>query len=121
MGYILQLLELRYIRVLLDDQHLHFILGAVSQDRLYLPVINETPDDLTAFQCKVVCLVHLGRFEDVLTAVKKNSKFSGYALFLSHISILILQMQEFVGHILNPVTKFIRSSHYSEENMLQPN
>ncbi|XP_065166008.1 signal recognition particle subunit SRP72 [Atheta coriaria] len=45
-----------------------------------LKVINKVlqmcPDDTTAFQCKIVCLIYLNRFEEALSHINKNPKHS---------------------------------------------
>ncbi|XP_064630339.1 signal recognition particle subunit SRP72-like [Lineus longissimus] len=44
-------------------------------------ILQEVHDDEEAFHCKIVCLIHLNRFEDVLTQIRKNPKISGVLMF----------------------------------------
>ncbi|XP_013417430.1 signal recognition particle subunit SRP72 [Lingula anatina] len=43
-------------------------------------ILQELPDDVTAFHCKIVCLVHLGEFEDALKKIT-SSKHQGELVF----------------------------------------
>ena len=45
---------------------------------VYFSVLQEVADDEKAFHCKVVCLIQLGRFDEALTAIHKNSNISRF-------------------------------------------
>ena len=54
-------------------------------------VLTEIPDDEKVFQCKIVCMLQLGKYEDILITIKKNPKFvrwEGKKLF----SYIIIQL-----------------------------
>lgn len=44
-------------------------------------VVHEFPKNETGFQCKVVCLIKLDKFEDALTQINKNKDLIRYFIF----------------------------------------
>ncbi|KAI0231459.1 Signal recognition particle subunit SRP72 [Lamellibrachia satsuma] len=44
-------------------------------------ILQEAPEDETAFRCKMVCYIQLGKFEEALTAIRKNAKLASSVIF----------------------------------------
>lgn len=47
---------------------------------LIISVLQQNADEAKAFQCKIVCLIRMNRFEEAIAALKKNSKLNRYCL-----------------------------------------
>ncbi|KAK2187665.1 hypothetical protein NP493_158g04070 [Ridgeia piscesae] len=44
-------------------------------------ILQESPEDETAFTCKIVCFIQLGKFEEALAAIRKNAKLASCVVF----------------------------------------
>ena len=42
-----------------------------------ISVLHEAPDEEKAYQCKVVALIQLGRFDEALSVLRKNPALAG--------------------------------------------
>ena len=58
-------------------------------------VLQESPEDETAFTCKIVCFIQLGKFEEALAAIRKNAKLARYDSIMTfpfqHVKRYIMQ------------------------------
>ncbi|XP_061171362.1 signal recognition particle subunit SRP72-like [Saccostrea echinata] len=44
-------------------------------------IVHENPKNETAFQCKIVCLIKLDKFDEALTQINKNKELTSYVAF----------------------------------------
>lgn len=51
---------------------------------LLLAVLQENPKDEKAFHCKIVSLIQLGKFDDVVVSLKKNPDMAEWDQFLAN-------------------------------------